>query len=96
MLANKSTEKTLHPHNAKEHYQSFIRKQNKTSVNQLKIITYQPKTFENLNVFDKSVITEHPKTFHKLSKTVKGQTEKVSQVGSNSCLYSDTKNKNTF
>ena len=96
MLANKSTEKTLHPHNAKEHYQSFIRKQNKTSVNQLKIITYQPKTFENLNVFDKSVITEHPKTFHKLLKTVKGQTEKVSQVGSNSCLYSDTKNKNTF
>ena len=80
MFANKLTEKTLHHHNAKEHYQPFIRKQNKNSVNQLKIITYQPKTFENLNFFDKSVITEHPKTFHKLSKSEKGQTEKVSQV----------------
>ena len=95
MFANKLTEKALHPHNAKEHYQPFIRKQNKNSVNQLKLITYQPKTFENLNIFDKSVITEHPKTFHKLSKTEKGQTI-GSQVGSNSFLYSDTKNKNTF
>ena len=50
------------PRNAKEHYQSFIRKKNTKSVKQLKIITYQPKTFANPNFADiKSVITEHPK-----------------------------------
>ena len=38
----------------------------------------------------KSVITEHPKTSHKLCMTIL-QTEKV---GSNSSLYSYTKNKN--
>ena len=38
----------------------------------------------------KSVITEHQKSLHKLSKT-KRQAEKVSQVGSNSSLYSDIK-----
>ena len=49
------------------------------------------KTFENPNIVNiKSVIIEHPKTSHKLSKTIR-QTEKVSEVGSNSSLYSDTK-----
>ena len=62
--------KILDPRNAKEHYQSFIRKKNTKSVKQSEIITYQPKTFENPNIVDiKSVITEHPKTSHKLSKT---------------------------
>ena len=45
------------PHNAKESYQSFLRKKN-------------------------------TKTWHKLSKT-----EKVSQIGSNSSSYSDTKKR---
>ena len=55
---------------------------------QSKIITYQPKTFENPNIVDiKSVIAGHPKASHKLSKAV-GQAEKL---GSNSSLYSDTK-----
>ena len=43
----------------------------------------------------KSVIIRHPKTSQKLSKTIR-QTEKVSQLGSNSSLYSDTKRKMKF
>ena len=51
--------------------QSFITKENTKSVNQSKIITYQPKTFENPNVIGiKSIIIEHPKKSHKLSKTI--------------------------
>ena len=39
------------------------------SAKKTEIITYQPKAFENPNIFDvKSVITEHPKTSHKFSK----------------------------
>ena len=77
-------EKTPDPCNAKEHYQSFIRKKNRKLVKQSEIITHQPKTFENPNIADiESVITEHPKTSNKLSKAEK--------VGSNSSLNSDTK-----
>ena len=51
------------------------------------------KAFENPNIADiKSVITEHPKTLHILSKSLR-QAEKV---GSNSSLYSDTKNAKLF
>ena len=51
------------------------------------------KTFENSNIVDiKSIITEHPETSHKLTKTIR-QAEKV---GSNSFLYSDTKNVKNF
>ena len=76
------------PCNAKEDYQSFIRKKNTKSVKQSEIITYQPKRFEKRNIVDiKSVITHHPKTSHKLSKTIR-QAEKVD---SNSSFYSDTK-----
>ena len=68
LLANKLIEKVADPCNAKEHYQSFLRKRNIKSAKQSEIITYQPKTFENSNIVDiKSVITEHPKTSHKLS-----------------------------
>ena len=46
--------------------QSFITKENTKSVNQSKIINYQPKTFQNPNVVGiKSNIIEHPKTSHK-------------------------------
>ena len=51
-------EKIHDPRNAKEHYQSFIRKKNTKSVRQSEIITYQSKTFENSNIVDiKPVIT---------------------------------------
>ena len=51
-LANKLIENIPDPCNAKEHYQSFIRNKNTKSVKQSKIITYQPKTFENANIVD--------------------------------------------
>ena len=57
------------------------------------MITYQPKTFENPNIFDiKSIITEHSKTSHKLSKTIR-QTKKID---SDSSLYSDIKKVKIF
>ena len=60
------------PSSAREHYQSFVRKKSTKSVKQSKVITYQPKTFENLNIFHiKPVIIEHPKIFHKLSNTIR-------------------------
>ena len=68
MLANKLIEKIPHPYdhphpNAKEHYQTFIRKKNTKSVKQAKIIIYQPKHFENQKLVDiKTVITEHLET----------------------------------
>ena len=72
-LANKLIEKILDPRNAKEHYQSFLRKENRKSVKQSEIITYQLKTFENPNNVDikSASITEHPKASHKLSKTIR-------------------------
>ena len=88
-LVTQLTEKVPDPRNAKEHYQSFIRKKNIKLVKQSKIITHQRKTFENPNILDtKSVIVEHPKTSHRLSKTVR-RAEKVSQLGYNISLYSD-------
>ena len=72
MLTSKLTENIPVARNAKEHYQSFIRKKNTKLVKQLKLITYHPKTFETANIADiKSVITEHPKTSHMLSKTIR-------------------------
>ena len=81
-LANKSTEK--------EHYESFLRKKKRKSVKQAEIITYQPKTFDTVDI--KSVITEHRKTSHRLSKTER----KGENVDSNSSLYSDTKKSENF
>ena len=45
-------EKILDHRTAKEHYQSFIRKENTKSIKQWKITTYQPKTFENPTIVD--------------------------------------------
>ena len=45
-------QKKSDPRNAKEPYQSFIRKKNTKSVKQSKIMTQQPKTFENQNIVD--------------------------------------------
>ena len=62
LLANKSVENIPDPHNAKDHYQSFIIKKTKISKTII-IITYQSRNFENSEIFDiKSVITEHRKT----------------------------------
>ena len=62
LLANKLIEKIPDTVNAKEHYQSFIRKKNNKLVKKPKIITHQPKTLENPNIVDiKSVITKTPK-----------------------------------
>ena len=84
-------EKIRDAFNVKEHCQSFIRKKNTKSIKQSKIINQQPKTCENSSIIDiKSAIIEHPQTSNNLSKTIR-QTGKVSQVGSNSSLYSDTK-----
>ena len=93
LLANKLIEKIPEPRNAKQHCQSFIRRKNRKSVKQSKIITDQPKTFENRStVCMKQVITEYRKTSHKLSKSIM-QAEKV---GFNSSLYSDTKKGKIF
>ena len=87
LLTNKLTEKI-------EHYQSFVRKKTTKSGKKLKIINYQPKTFENSNIAEiKPVIIEHPKMSHELSKTIR-QAEKRSQVTYYSSLYSNTKKKN--
>ena len=52
LLANKFIEKLPDPRNAKKHYQLFLRKNNRKSIKQLKIITFQPKTFEKPNIDD--------------------------------------------
>ena len=76
MLANKLIEKVPDSRDAKECYQSFIRKKNTKSIKQSEIITYQPKNFENLNIVEiKSIIADHSKTLHKLSKATR-QAEK--------------------
>ena len=40
LLANKSIEKVPEPRNAKQHYESFLRKKNRKSVKQSEIIIY--------------------------------------------------------
>ena len=81
--------KILDPRNAKEHYQSFIRKKNTKS----ETITYQPKTFEKPNIVDeKSVITEYPKRLHKLANNL----SHAEKVGFNSSLNSDTQKSKNF
>ena len=69
LLANTLIEEVPDQCNAKEHYESFLRKKNRKSVKQSQIITYKPKTFDAVNI--KSDITKHPKTSHKLSKTIR-------------------------
>ena len=63
LFPNKLIEQVPDPHNAEEHYESFLRKKSRKSVKQSEIITYRPKTFDTVDI--KSDITEHPKTSHK-------------------------------
>ena len=60
LLVNKLIEKLPNPRNAKEHYESFLRKKNRKSVKESEIITYKAKTSDTVDI--KSDITEHPKT----------------------------------
>ena len=82
LLVNKLIYEIPDPRNAKEHYQSFIRK--KKYKFSKKIRNNYLSTIADIN----SVITKHPKTSHKLPKT--------ERVGSNHSLYSDTKKVKTF
>ena len=66
LLASKLIEKAPDPCNAKEHYQSFLRKKNRKLIKQSEIITHQLKHFENSNADDIiSDITEGSKTLYK-------------------------------
>ena len=63
LLVINLTKKTPDARNAKEHYQSFLRKKHTKQVKQSKIVTQQPKSTENSNVIGiKPVAIEHPKT----------------------------------
>ena len=76
LLENKLIEKIPDPRDAKEHYQSFIRKKNTKSAKQSEIIAYQTKHFGNPNIFYIKSVTGHRTISHKLSKTIR-QAEKV-------------------
>ena len=79
VACNQINRRTTWPRNDKGTLPTFVKKEDTKSVKESKIMTQQPKTFENSNIFDIwSVIIEHPKTSHKLSKTIR-QAEKVSQ-----------------
>ena len=62
-------------------------KKNRRQEKQSEIITYQPKTFDIVDI--KSIITEYQETSHKLSKIIR----QVDNIGSNSSLYKDTEKK---
>ena len=53
LLRNKLIENIPDPHNGKQQYQPFILMKNRKSVQQLKIISYQPRTFQNPEIVDK-------------------------------------------
>ena len=79
MFAAKLAEQIPDPSNAKEYY-SYLKRIITKLVKRSKLITQQPKTFENPNVLEiKSVTIEHPKISCKLSKTIR-QAVKVSQA----------------
>ena len=78
LLATKLIEKMADPSNAKEYYDSYLKRKNTGLIKRSKIITHQLKAIENPNIVDiKLVIIEHLETSRKLSKTM-GQAEKVS------------------
>ena len=74
LLATKLREKIHDSSNAKEYYESFLRK--KKLVKRSKIITQQPKPIRTANAINiKSVTIEYLKTSHKLSKTIRPATK---------------------
>ena len=76
MFATKLTETISDSSNAKEHYNSYLKRKNTKSVKQ-KIITQQPKTFENPNIVDKNQLLLNIQKIHINFKTMR-QAEKVS------------------
>ena len=79
LCATKLTEEISDPGNAKEHYQSFIRKKNTKSVKQSN--AQHSKVLGNRKIADANpVITKHVKTSHKLCRIIR-QAENVSQEG---------------
>ena len=89
LLDNKLIKNITDLRNAKEHYESFLRKTNRKSIYKTTKNNYWSiKTFQNPNITDiKSDIIEHPKASNKLFKII----GKVEKVDSNNSLYSDTK-----
>ena len=86
MFANKLREKVPDPCNAKQHYDSFLKKKNRKSIKQSDIITYQPKTFQNPNMVDiKQATVEQPE--------VVGKPSEGEKANSNRSFYSDTRNR---
>ena len=66
LLAAKLIEKIPDASNAKEYYNSYLKKSNRKLLKRSKIITQRPKTMRNPNIVDiESGIIEHPKTSHK-------------------------------
>ena len=56
---------------AKQYYKFYLKRKNTKLLKKSKIITQQPKNFENTITDDiKSVTIEHPKTSHKLSNAI--------------------------
>ena len=53
LLSNKLIENIPDPHDGKQQYQPFILMKNRKSVQQLEIISYQPRTFQNPEIVDK-------------------------------------------
>ena len=98
LLATKLIEKISDPSDAKEYYNSYLKRKNTTLVKRSKIISQKVKVIKNPSLVDIiSGIIEYPKISHKLSKTIR-QLEKVSQEGVgksfNSHLYSEIKQNN--
>ena len=80
-FTNKLIKNVPDPWNAKQQYQSLIIK--KAIVKQSDKVTYQPETFDTVDV--KSFIAKHENISHKLSKTI----TQAHKLDSNSSLYSD-------
>ena len=65
LMASKLKGNIPDPCNAKEHYKSFMIKENRKSVKQAEIITYQPRTFQNPELVDiKSQLLQNIQKLH--------------------------------
>ena len=89
-FSNKLIKNIPDPCNGKEDYQSFIIKKNKKSGKQSDKNTYQPETFDTVDI--KSFTTKHANTSHKLSRTIR----QAQKLDSNRSLYSGRKKVNFF
>ena len=79
LLTNKFIKNILAAPNAKEHYESFLRKKNRKPVKKSEIITYQLKIFETTDIKPDIKNIQKP---HKLFRTIR----KGEKVYSNNSL----------